>query len=182
MICLGTSRSEAATTGSPPEMLNDFQSFSIEYRLMTPFVVTSSLPSGSKAMPPRFSTLMAANELVAFDVRGSSKSPFATIKVENLGGIAFEPDGKLLVTTNGVIKRYSIENDWKSFSISGGDPVVAASDLQVPKQIIEQDREIYVTDWGTSHQVKVFNAPSAKQVRALATPPARQVRASNCKP
>src|SRR5258708_32228536 len=74
-----------------------------------------------------------------------------SIKVENLGGIAFQPDGKLLVTTNGAIKRYSIENDWKSFSISGGDPVVAASDLQAPKQIIEQDSEIYGTDWGTWH-------------------------------
>ncbi|MCU1252696.1 MAG: repeat containing protein [Edaphobacter sp.] len=90
----------------------------------------------------------AANELVAFDVRSTSKAPFATIKVENLGGIAFEPDGKLLVTTNGAIKRYSIENDWKSFGISGGDPVVAASDLQAPKQIIEQNNEIYVTRLG----------------------------------
>lgn len=109
----------------------------------------------------------AANELVAFDVRGTSKAPFATIKVENLGGIAFEPNGKLLVTTNGAIKRYSIENDWKSFSISGGDPVVAASDLQAPKQIIEQDNEIYVTNWGTSHQVKVFNSASGKEVRII---------------
>ncbi len=109
----------------------------------------------------------AANELVAFDVRGSNKAPFATIKVENLGGIAFEPDGKLLVTTSGAIKRYSIENDWKSFSISGGDPVVPASNLQAPKQIIEQGREIYVTDWGTSHQVKVFNAASGKEVRVI---------------
>jgi hypothetical protein len=39
---------------------------------------------------------------------------------------------------------------------------VAASDLQAPKQIIEQDNEIYVTDWGTSHQVKVFNAVFGK--------------------
>lgn len=109
----------------------------------------------------------AANELVAFDVRGSSKSPFARIKVEKLGGIAFEPDGKLLVTTNGAIKRYSIENDWKSLRISGGEQLVAPSDLQAPKQIIEQGNEIYVTDWGTSHQVKVFNAVSGKEVRVI---------------
>jgi hypothetical protein len=44
---------------------------------------------------------------------------------------------------------------------------VAASDLQAPKQIIEQDNEIYVTDWGTSHQVKVFNAASGKEVRII---------------
>jgi hypothetical protein len=109
----------------------------------------------------------AANELVAFDVRGPNKAPFARIKVGNLGGIAFEPDGRLLVSTNGAIKRYSLENDWKSFNISEGTQVVAASDLQAPKQIIEHDGEIYVTDWGASHQVKVFNASSGKEVRVI---------------
>ena len=109
----------------------------------------------------------AGNEIFAFDVRGNNRSHFATIKVEKPGGIAFEPDGKLLVTTNGAIKRYTVENDWRSLKISGGTPVVVASDLQAPKQIIEQDNEIYVTDWGTSHQVKVFNAASGKEVRVI---------------
>jgi len=107
------------------------------------------------------------NELFAFDVRSASKAPFATIKIDNLGGIAFEPDGKLLVTSGGAIKRYTITNDWKTCTLSGGDVVVVASNLQVPKQIIEQDKEIYVTDWGTSHQVKVFDATSGKQVRII---------------
>ena len=44
---------------------------------------------------------------------------------------------------------------------------MAASDLQAPKQIIERNNEIYVTDWGTSHQVKVFNAASGKEVRVI---------------
>jgi hypothetical protein len=117
----------------------------------------------------------AANELVAFDVRGSSTSPFATIKVENLGGITFEPDGNLLVATGGGIKRFTVQNDWKTLSLSEGNPVVAASDLQAPKQIIEQDKEIYVTDWGTSHQVKVFDAVSGKQVRVIGKPGGPQV-------
>ena len=115
------------------------------------------------------------NELVAFDVRGKGRPSFSTIKVDNLGGIAFEPDGKLLVTTGGAIKRFTIENDWKSISLSGGDEVVAASDLQAPKQIIEQDKEIYVTDWGTSHQVKVFDAVSGKQVRVIGKPGGPQI-------
>ena len=107
------------------------------------------------------------NQIVAFDVRGATKAPFATIPVDNLGGIAFEPDGRLLVTTNGAIQRYTVANDWKTCKLSGGDPVVAASDLQAPKQIIEQDKEIYVTDWGTSHQVKVFDATSGKLLRTI---------------
>ena len=117
----------------------------------------------------------AGNELFAFDVRGAAKAPFATIKVDNLGGIAFEPDGKLLVATNGAIKRFTIANDWKTFSLTGGDEVVAAANLQAPKQIIEQDGEIYVTDWGTSHQVKVFNAKTGKLARTIGKPGGPQV-------
>jgi DNA-binding beta-propeller fold protein YncE len=109
----------------------------------------------------------AANELFAFDVRGSAKAPFATFPVDNLGGIAFEPDGKLLVATGGAIKRFTIANDWKTFRLTDGDEVVAASDLQAPRQTIEQDKEIYVTDWGTSHQVKVVDATSGKLVRTI---------------
>ncbi|HEY4357582.1 MAG TPA: hypothetical protein VGN16_17655, partial [Acidobacteriaceae bacterium] len=119
----------------------------------------------------------AANQLVAFDVRGSAKTPLATINVEHLGGIAFEPDGKLLVATNGAIKRYAIENDWKSVHLAGGETVVAASNLQAPKQILEAGGEIYVTDWGTSHQVKVFNAASGKEVRIIGKPGGPQIGA-----
>jgi hypothetical protein len=109
----------------------------------------------------------AANELVAFDVRGAAKAPFATIKVDRLGGIAFEPDGKLLLVTGGAVRRYTIANDWRSLTLLGGTMVVPDGNLQEPKQIIEQDKEIYVTDWGTSHQVKVFSAASGALVRVI---------------
>ena len=106
----------------------------------------------------------AANELVAFDVRGSAKEPFARMKIEKPGGIAFEPDGRLLVVTNGEIKRFFVRNDWTSFSLEDGQLIVPTTNLQSPKQIIEHDRKIYVTDWGLSHQVKVFDAVSGREV------------------
>jgi hypothetical protein len=104
----------------------------------------------------------AANELVAFDVRENEKEPFARIKIDNLGGIAFEPDGKLLVSTNGEIKRFTVKNDWKTLSLDNGKSVVKSSGLQSPKQVIAHDRKIYVTDWGKSHQVKVFDNVTGK--------------------
>ena len=119
----------------------------------------------------------AANELVAFDVRGSVKAPFATIKVGALGGIGFEPDGKLLVASGGAIKRFSIANDWKSLNLLGGEVVVASSSLQAPKQILEQEKEIYVSDWGACHQVKVFDATSGKLVRIIGKPGGPQIGA-----
>ena len=112
----------------------------------------------------------AANEIVAFDVRKTDEAkkterePFARIKVDNLGGITFEPDGKLLVSTNGEIKRFVIKNDWQSFGLDKGKLVVKKSLLQSPKQIITYDGKIYVTDWGKSHQVKVFDGASGKQL------------------
>jgi hypothetical protein len=117
----------------------------------------------------------AANEIFAFDVRASATAPFATFNVDNLGDIAFEPDGKLLVATGGAIKRFTVANDWKTFTLTDGQDLVAASDLQAPKQIVEQDKEIYVTDWGTSHQVKVFDATSGKLVRTIGKPGGPQV-------
>jgi len=119
----------------------------------------------------------AANEIVAFDVRGPIKAPFATFKVDNLGAITFEPDGRLLVSTGGAIKRFTVANDWKSFSLAGGDTVVPAASLEAPKQIIEHEKEIYVTDWGTSHQVKVFDAVSGSLLRAIGKPGGPQVGA-----
>ena len=117
----------------------------------------------------------AANEIVAFDVRAGKKAPFAKVKVEGLGSLAFEPDGRLLVASGGAIKRYAIVNDWKTLQLTGGDVVVPAASLEAPKQIIEQDGEIYVTDWGGSHQVKVFDAKNGKQVRAIGKPGGPQI-------
>lgn len=112
----------------------------------------------------------AANEIVAFDVRHLPHPMFAKVKVPNLGGLAFEPDGHLLVCTDGNIVRYTVRNDWRSLTLAEPHRVISASSLQAPKQLIEADNEIYVTDWGASHQVKVFSASSGKQLRVIGLP------------
>ena len=109
----------------------------------------------------------AAGEIVAFDVRHNARAPFAKIKLPHLGALAFEPDGHLLVSTEGAITRFTVHNDWRTLSLADPQVVVPASLLESPKQIIESDREIYVTDWGLSHQVKVFSASTGKLLRII---------------
>ncbi|MDE1177304.1 MAG: hypothetical protein PW789_11980 [Edaphobacter sp.] len=119
----------------------------------------------------------AANEIVAFDVRDGVRPAFARFHVDKLGAIAFEPDGRLLVSSGGAIVRCAVQNDWHSVSLVDESTVVAKDKLQAPKQVLEADGEIYVTDWGTSHQVKVFDAASGKMLRVIGDPGGPQLGA-----
>lgn len=119
----------------------------------------------------------AADETIAFDVRHNTQTPFAKIKLSHLGAVTFEPDGHLLATTNGAITRFTVINDWHSLQLSNPKIVVPASSLESPKQIIESGRKIYVTDWGSSHQVKVFSADTGKPLRIIGHPGGPQLGA-----
>jgi hypothetical protein len=119
----------------------------------------------------------AAGEIVAFDVRHNGQTPFAKIRLPQLGAIAFEPDGHLLVSTEGAIKRFSVQNDWQTLSLTDAQVVVPAALLESPKQVIEAEHEIYVTDWGSSHQVKVFSAVTGKPLRIIGRPGGPQLGA-----
>lgn len=119
----------------------------------------------------------AADEIVAFDVRHNAQAPFAKIKLPHVGALAFEPDGHLLVATGGAITRFTVVHDWHTLSLANPKVIVPASALQSPKQIIESDGEIYVTDWGSSHQVKVFSAATGKTLRVIGHPGGPQIGA-----
>ena len=117
----------------------------------------------------------AANEIVAFDVRHGAQPSFAKIALPRLGALAFESDGHLLVSTEGGITRFSVQNDWHTLRLTAPQVLVSASLLESPKQIIEADHEIYVTDWGRSHQVKVFSAVTGKLARVIGRPGGPQI-------
>ena len=119
----------------------------------------------------------AANEIVAFDVRHGAQPAFAKIKLPRLGALAFEANGHLLVSTEGSLTRFTVQNDWHSLSLTDSHVVIPASMLQAPKQIIEADDEIYVTDWGASHQVKVFSATTGRLARVIGHPGGPQLGA-----
>jgi hypothetical protein len=119
----------------------------------------------------------AANEIVAFDVRHRSQAPFATVRLPRLGAIAFEPDGHLLVTSEGAVKRFTILNDWHRLSLTEPKVVIPAAKFESPKQVLESEGDIYVSDWGSSHQIKVFSAATGKELRVIGRPGGPQIGA-----
>lgn len=116
-----------------------------------------------------------ANELVFFDTHRTSAPPIGTVKINKPGGVAFEPDGRLLVVTDGAVKRFTVEGSLNSVHLTDEQSVVAESSFEAPKQIIEHEDEIYVTDWGGSHQVKAFDARTGKLNRIIGQPGGPQI-------
>lgn len=80
-------------------------------------------------------------------------------------GLAFPRDGALLVVVGKTIVRFP------SAALPLGAPKTIVSDhLEAPRQItLDAEQNLYVSDWGQSHQVKVFSA-DGKFLRAIGTP------------
>lgn len=86
-------------------------------------------------------------------------------------GVAFDSMGKLYVVSGTKVLRYSDVKDLAKLPVP---EVVIASGLVEPQQLTFDDRgNLYVSDWGDSHQVKVFAPKSANEfgmVRAIGNP------------
>ena len=124
------------------------------------------------------------HQLLAFvDATGGTTPVFAS--VEDPRGVAFDRDGKLLVLSGTKLLRYSIEKPSilalarlaelkRKNEPAAGDSqpphlasqtalprseTVIAAGLEDPRQItVDQAGHLYISDWGSSHQVKVFSA------------------------
>ncbi len=132
------------------------------------------------------------HELLAFvDAKGGRAPVFAAVKDPR--GVAFGREGRLLVLSGTKLLRYSIEKEAilgnaKPAEVKGkNEPrdetikapsltaqielaapeTVIASGLEDPRQVTtDQQGNLYISDWGTSHQVKVFS-PEGKLLRTI---------------
>ncbi|RMF65560.1 MAG: hypothetical protein D6746_00290, partial [Bacteroidetes bacterium] len=82
-------------------------------------------------------------------------------------GLAVDAGGRLWVVVDREVRRYRM--DWERARL-GAYEVVVADHLEAPQHLAFDARgRIYVSDWGSSHQVKVFS-PEGMLERVLGRP------------
>ena len=82
-------------------------------------------------------------------------------------GLAFDGQGRLLVLAGKQVQRYALPVHLEGTIVLPPAQVLVANGLEDPQQItMDADGTLFVSDQGSSHQVKVFSA-DGKAVRAI---------------
>jgi len=110
--------------------------------------------------------------LVFADVR--SRKVLGKIPMPKVRALQFDTAGRLLVSSEGKVLRFDLtrppaEADGKLAIPSLGEPTVLIADgLENPQTLAfnPAGTELFVADWGKSHQVKVFT-PEGKPLRTI---------------
>ena len=87
-------------------------------------------------------------------------------------GLLFDHQGRLLVVSAGKIQRFTVSRkDPAAVPVLADATVLIAQGLEDPRTlaISASGEELYVADWGQSHQVKVFT-PVGKFLRTIGKP------------
>ncbi len=92
-------------------------------------------------------------------------------------GLLFDHQGHLLVVSAKQVQRFTVERKEPTvLPVLGKATVVLAKGLEGPHTLAinAAGNELFVADWGTSHQVKVFS-PDGKFLRAIGKPGGAQL-------
>lgn len=89
------------------------------------------------------------------------------VKLDDARGLAFDKQGRLLALVGSALHRYTVD---KLPPAIANRHVLVASGLEDPQGIaLDETDTIYISDWGNSHQVKVFS-PEGKFLRVIGKP------------
>jgi len=111
-------------------------------------------------------SLSNLGQIVFIDAR--TNQVLGNLNVENPRGLAFDSKGRLLVLSRKDLLRFEV--DLKDPSNSPPAQKLVTDKLEDPMGLAQDGTEnIYISDWGKSHQVKVFS-PSGKFIREIGKP------------
>jgi hypothetical protein len=139
-------------------------------------VVKYNLPGGKDASA--LTGLAVDNGLMACSLPKQHEILFVDAKagkilggasVDDPRGLAFDAQGRLLALVGRQLRRYALPKAFSPSCLPTPQLLVAAG-LEDPQHVVEdQQGNFYVSDRGTSHQVKVFDA-AGKPLRAIGAP------------
>ena len=113
---------------------------------------------------------LAAENIILFMDAGEGqrrKGAFAAARIHNPKGLATDTDGHLYVISGTEVLRCEV--DWNKGALTGRKTLVS-SGLEMPQMMtIGQKGKLFVSDWGKSHQVKVFS-PEGKYLHTIGKP------------
>ncbi len=114
-------------------------------------------------------SLYLLNEIVFFDY--PNRTVLKSVPVTSPRGMYVTEDQTLYVLEGTEVVRYDAHFAAGDLT---GRTVVVASGLEDPQGLTIHNDELYVTDWGTSHQVKVFDLNGVLQ-RTIGSPGGPQI-------
>jgi hypothetical protein len=108
-------------------------------------------------------SLKQSNELLFVDV--AAHKALGTVTLDAPEGLAFDAGGRLLALSGRRLVRFDVRRE--APTASPPPQVVVSEGLEDPHGLTtDGEGSIYISDWGTSHQVKIFS-PEGKLVRAI---------------
>ena len=101
-----------------------------------------------------------------------TKKAVASLPFPAPRGVVFSPQGDLYVISGKTVRRVRLSAD--GTRITSAQTVIAGG-LEEPRRLtLDPAGNLYVADWGTRHQIKVFT-PTGKLLRTIGTPGGPQV-------
>lgn len=112
-------------------------------------------------------SLQMQNKLLFVDA--TSGSVLGTIPMESPRGLAFDPHGDLFVLSGSRLLHYTAPDTREPLRMPAPQALITQG-LEAPSGIaLDEDGTIYLSDQGSSNQVKVFS-PAGKLLRAIGHP------------
>ena len=133
-------------------------------------------PSGSDLAVPEIGGLAVRDNVAAASfsllnkvlfIDGTNGKVLGEVPVDNPRGLAFDAQGSLLVLSGKRLMRIHVPSGWTGAVSSPSPQVIVPAGLDDPAGITLDDAgNIYISDRGDSHQVKVFS-PAGKLLRSI---------------